>query len=95
MSEPAGAHRATNPLIAMLGGALLSAALLGTGMVIGRSGAGRTSLPLGTASGDAANPAAQVAREVGPAVMNVDTTFGKSGKSAFFAKSRRRRRQPG
>ncbi len=85
--EPANTHRATNPLLAMLGGALLSAALLGTGIVIGRSGAGRTSLPIGAstgANGLSANPVAQVARDVGPAVMNVDTTFGKSGKKAFL-----------
>ena len=87
VSEPANAHRATNPLLAMLTGALLSAGLLGTGILLGRSGAGGALISPGPSTGGnytGTNPAAQVAREVGPAVMNVDTTFGKSGKSAFL-----------
>ncbi|RYX85861.1 PDZ domain-containing protein [bacterium] len=85
-AEPVYAYRATNPLLAMLGGALLSAALLGIGIAIGRAGAGGKAMPVGggtSISGDE-NPVARVAREVGPAVMNVDTTFGKKGKGAFL-----------
>ena len=85
VGEPMNAHRATNPLLAMLSGALLSALLLGAGIAIGRSGG---SNPLTAAAQsddfDVLNPAARVAREVGPAVMNVDTTFGKSGKTNFL-----------
>ncbi len=81
--EPANAGKATNSLLAMLGGALLSAALLGTGIVLGRGSAGG-GMPTGGGSFEGANPVAQVAREVGPAVMNVDTTFGKTGKSAYL-----------
>lgn len=92
MPEPSHPHRATNPLLSMLAGALLSAVLLGAGIGIGRSGAGGASMPIGTGGTSpggnysGVNPAAQVAREVGPAVMNVDTTFGKSKKSAFLPK---------
>ena len=70
----------------MLAGALLSAALLGIGISIGRSGGGKNALTSASANDDfdVLNPAARVARDVGPAVMNVDTTFGKTPKSDFL-----------
>ncbi|BCM93686.1 putative serine protease HtrA [Abditibacteriota bacterium] len=89
MTEPVNAYRATNPLLAMLGGALLSALLLGAGIAIGRAGAGKGAMPVGVGGNtaqDIDDPVIRVAREVGPAVMNVDTTFGKKGKSAFLPK---------
>jgi len=82
--EPKNAHRATNPLLTLLGGALLSAALLGVGIAIGRGTKGGAGAVPGTDDFDVLNPAARVARDVGPAVMNVDTTFGKSPKSDFL-----------
>ncbi len=84
--EPVNAHRATNPLFSMLAGALLSAALLGAGIAIGRSSGGSNALTSAVANDDfdVLNPAARVARDVGPAVMNVDTTFGKTAKSDFL-----------
>jgi len=84
MPEPRDAHRATNPLLTMLGGALLSAALLGVGIAIGRGSAGSVMSSGGGDNFDVLNPAARVARDVGPAVMNVDTTFGKTAKSDFL-----------
>ena len=86
ISEPVNPGRATNPLIAMLGGALLSALLLGAGIAIGRSSAGGSAFPKAGPSGGE-DPVVKVAREVGPAVMNVDTTFGKKGKGAFLPRS--------
>ncbi len=87
VAEPVNSYRATNPLLAMLGGALLSAVLLGVGIAIGRGGAGSGAMQTGNAAGsDIDDPVAKVARDVGPAVMNVDTTFGKTGKTAFLPK---------
>ena len=88
---PVSAGRAINPLLAMLGGALLSAVLLGVGIAIGRSSTGASGgvIPVSSGGGGgnySSNPVAKVAHDVGPAVMNVDTTFGKSGKSAFLPK---------
>jgi serine protease Do len=85
VAEPVNAHRATNPLLSMLAGALLSAGLLGAGIAIGRSGGGASgAVTSGSGDYSGPNPVAQVAREVGPAVMNVDTTFGKTGKANFL-----------
>ena len=85
--EPARAGAATNPLLAMLVGALLSCALIGGGIAIGRQTAGASGngvLPTGGAGGTANNPEAgplvSAVKELGPAVMNVDTTFGAPEK---------------
>ena len=82
--EPARAHTATNPLMAMLVGALLSCALIGGGIVIGRQTAGKNSvLPTGgagTVNNPEEGPLVSAVKELGPAVMNVDTTFGAPDK---------------
>lgn len=77
--EPARAGAATNPLLAMLIGALLSCALIGGGIVIGRQSAGASGgiLPLGSSASDGSTPIVAAVKTIGPAVMNVDTTFGK------------------
>ena len=82
--EPARAAAATNPLLAMLVGALLSCALIGGGIAIGRQTAGGASvLPTagaGTALNPEAGPIVNAVKTIGPAVMNVDTTFGAPAK---------------
>ncbi len=87
--EPPRASSATNPLIAMLSGALLAAALLGSGIWIGRAGNVGTADVLapsgGVVAGVNAKSSSAVVRAVamvGPAVMNVDTTFGKDPTTA-------------
>ncbi|MBW3635957.1 MAG: trypsin-like peptidase domain-containing protein [Armatimonadetes bacterium] len=84
--EPPRAHAATNPVVAMLVGALLSCAMLGTGIWIGRSSSG--GVASAAASGVNSQSSSAIVRAVaavGPAVMNVDTKFGKSdGKSEFL-----------
>ena len=82
--EPARAHSATNPLLAMLVGALLSCAMIGGGIVVGRGTLGAASvLPsggAGTANNPEEGPLVSAVKRVGPAVMNVDTTFGAPEK---------------
>ncbi len=84
--EPARAHAATNPLLAMLVGALLSCAMIGGGIAIGRNSAGASGgvLPTGKGAGTVFNPdegpLVIAVKELGPAVMNVDTTFGATPK---------------
>ena len=82
--EPARPNAATQPLMAMLIGALLSCALIGGGIAIGRKTAGvvATSDP-----NPARDPFVSAIKAVSPTVMNVDTTFGappKSKKSKEF-----------
>ena len=74
--EPPRAHAATNPLLAMLVGALLSCALIGGGILIGRQSVGAGGA-LATTGGDGSASIVQAVKAIGPAVMNVDTTFGK------------------
>ena len=82
--EPARAHAATNPLLAMLIGALLSCALLGGGILIGRGGVGGVA-PVGETPVDPArDPIVSAVKIIGPAVMNVDTTFGAPAKDKNF-----------
>ena len=74
---------ATNPLMAMLVGALLSCALIGGGIVIGRQTAGTANvLPTGagTANNPEEGPLVSAVKALGPTVMNVDTTFGAPDK---------------
>ena len=84
VAEPARAHTATNPLMAMLVGALLSCAMIGGGIVIGRQNAGRASvLPTGGAgsiNNPEEGPLVSAVKTLGPSVMNVDTTFGAPPK---------------
>jgi serine protease Do len=74
--------------MAMLVGAVLSCFLLGTGVLIGRSGNGGDSGGVMGNSGVNSGSGNQIVRAVsmvGPAVMNVDTTFGQdSSKSDFL-----------
>ena len=74
--EPPRAHAATNPLLAMLLGALLSCALVGGGILIGRQSAGAPPIGGSVAEPDK-DPIVGAVKIIGPAVMNVDTTFGK------------------
>lgn len=84
--EAPRAAAATNPLIAMLVGALLASALLGSGILIGRAGnLGTTDVLASSGSGGSSSVSSQSGNAivravamVGPAVMNVDTTFGKN-----------------
>ena len=83
--EPARAGSATNPLLAMLVGALLSCALIGGGIAIGRQSArGASVLPAGGQAGTVINPEegplVSAVKTLGPSVMNVDTTFGAPPK---------------
>ena len=84
--EPARAASATNPLLAMLVGALLSCAMIGGGIAIGRNSAGASGgvLPTGKGAGTVVNPdegpLVIAVKELGPSVMNVDTTFGAAPK---------------
>lgn len=85
--EPARASSATNPLLAMLVGALLSCAMIGGGIAIGRQTAGANAgaggvLPTGagTVINPEEGPLVSAVKELGPAVMNVDTTFGAAPK---------------
>ena len=82
--EPARAGNATNPLLAMLVGALLSCAMIGGGIAIGRQSAGGTGvLPAGgagTVNNPEQGPLVSAVKTIGPAVMNVDTTFGAPEK---------------
>ena len=88
-APPAKSATVTNPLLTLMLGAILACGLVGTGIVIGRHTDG-TGIPLGSAIGGGAgtadnsnNPIVLAVRKVGPAVMNVDTTFGKED-SAFL-----------
>ena len=78
--EPARAHAATNPLLALLVGALMSAALLGTGILIGRGTPNAAGFPGGEGTSgvnpSSGNAIVRAAAKIGPAVMNVDTDFG-------------------
>ena len=84
--EPARAHSATSPLMAMLVGALLSCAMIGGGIAIGRQSAqGRGNGVLPTSGGGTVNnpeegPLVSAVKTLGPTVMNVDTTFGAPPK---------------
>ena len=81
--EPARPNAATNPLMAMLIGALLSCALIGGGIAIGRKTAG----VVASDPNPARDPFVNAIKAVSPTVMNVDTTFGappKSKKSKEF-----------
>ncbi len=85
--EPPRVSSATNPLIAMLCGALLAAALLGSGILLGRAGNAGTGDVLTASPAPSAvnarsgNAIVRAVALVGPAVMNVDTTFGKTPSS--------------
>ena len=91
--EPARAGNATNPLLAMLVGALLSCAMIGGGIAIGRQSAGQTGVLPSGGAGSVNNPEegplVSAVKSIGPAVMNVDTTFGaqpkkKKGDDSFL-----------
>jgi len=87
-----------NPVAAMLGGGVLACVLVGMGMMIGgKRGGGTVSDPIADVGTHTANTAGtsgvnaesgnaivQAARLVGPAVMNVDTEFGKGGTAEFL-----------
>jgi len=86
-APPGQSAKVTNPLLTMMLGAVLACGLVGTGIVIGRH-TGGDGIPLGSATnGDSGtadnsnNPIVQAVKKVGPAVMNVDTTFGKEESS--------------
>lgn len=88
VAESPQAAAVTNPLLAMLMGAVLSCVLLGVGIGIGRVTAPGASqngtfaaLPTGVRPGINAaseNAIVEAVKRVSPAVMNVDTTFGKT-----------------
>ncbi len=94
--EPARAGSATNPLLAMLVGALLSCAMIGGGIAIGRQSAGGANTSILPSGGRAATvtnpeegPLVSAVKTLGPTVMNVDTTFGappkkKKGDDTFL-----------
>ena len=88
--EPPRVSSATNPLMAMLAGGLLSCLLLGSGILIGRggqSGGGdvMTSSPIGSSvNANSGNAIVRAVKAVGPAVMNVDTTFGRPETTDFL-----------
>lgn len=74
----------------LLLGGLLACALVGLGTALGRRGAGASSTGTlgngGTATSDIGNQSAIVSavQAIGPAVMNVDTTFGGGGSKEFL-----------
>lgn len=74
----------------LLLGGLLACALVGLGAALGRRGASESSTGTaatgGTATADLANQNAIVSavQAIGPAVMNVDTTFGGGGSKEFL-----------
>lgn len=82
---------ATNPLQTMLLGGVLACGLVGFGMFMGSRGS--TNLdPIqqiggkswGGVNADSGNAIVDAVRRVGPAVMNVDTEFGKGNDDAQF-----------
>ena len=82
---------AIHPLIAMLVGGLLACSLIGLGMFLGARGtnanANNPIIYSGGPNGvtaDSGNAIVDAASRVGPAVMNVDTSFGKDNESAEF-----------
>ncbi len=77
---PDDGRRATNPLNLMLAGAVLACLLLGSGILIGRQsagGGGGASGSIGEVSVGSGGAIVAAVKNVGPAVLNVDTTFGK------------------
>lgn len=84
----APARAATDPLLAMLLGAVLACGLLGAGIGIGRAGRDepdRDILSVAPAaagvSARSGNAIVRAVAAVGPAVMNVDSTFGQSNSN--------------
>lgn len=82
--EPPRAASATNPLMAMLVGAVLSCGLVGFGVLIGRSGNGGLVTGTGGVNSSSGNAIVRAVAAVGPAVMNVDTTFGQDDTKSDF-----------
>jgi serine protease Do len=82
---------ALSPVTAMLAGGVLSCLLLGVGMLIGSRSSNIPADPMQQISGgwggvnaDSGNAIVKAVQLVGPAVMNVDTTFGKGKDPSIF-----------
>ncbi|MBV9866635.1 MAG: trypsin-like peptidase domain-containing protein [Abitibacteriaceae bacterium] len=79
---------ATNPFTMMLIGGVLACALIGLGMFLqslrGHTGPLDPISYVGTTSSESGNAIVEAVRRVGPAVLNVDSRFGKSGPSDFL-----------
>lgn len=79
---------ATQPLMTMLIGGVLACALIGFGMFLqsrlGHNGPIDPINYVGTVSSESGNAVVQAVRRVGPAVMNVDTKFGKGAPLDFL-----------
>ncbi|RYG75093.1 PDZ domain-containing protein [bacterium] len=86
--EPIHANTATTPLMAMLAGAVLACFLVGVGILIGRvSGDGGLANGLSGVNSSSGSAIVRAAAEVGPSVMNVDTTFGQDDSKSDFLPS--------
>jgi serine protease Do len=68
----------------MLVGAVLSCGLVGVGVLIGRSGGGGPVPGTSGANSGSGNAIVAAVAAVGPAVMNVDTTFGQNKSKSDF-----------
>lgn len=83
-----------NPVATMLAGGVLACVLVGLGMMLGMRQAGGTD-PVAYVAGaahsgatpESGNAIVQAVRNIGPAVMNVDTEFSRGGGSAEFLPS--------
>lgn len=87
--EPIAPSRsaATSPLLSMLGGGVLACLLFGTGLLVGARSNNGTGPVVGAAPGvtaESGNAIVRAVATVGPAVMNVDTEFGKASSSEFL-----------
>lgn len=66
----------------MLVGGVLACALLGTGIVLGRATKGDS--VIGGVNAESGNAITEAVKEIGPAVMNVDTTFGTTTAADYL-----------
>lgn len=85
--DPPRAAGATNAVLAMLAGGVLACLLLGGGILIGRGSKGDAMgavIGNGGVNADSSNAITQAVAEVGPAVMNVDTTWGGASGASFL-----------
>ncbi len=88
--EPAGSSRATSLVVAMLTGAVLCCVMLGGGILLGRASVGSSGgdgMGGGVFAGVNDNSGTAITnavKRIGPAVMNVDTTFGAGGDENFL-----------
>jgi len=77
---------ATNALMAMLGGGVLATLLFGAGLLVGARTNGVAPVIGGGpgVSAESGNAIVRAVATVGPAVMNVDTGFGKNASTEFL-----------